>query len=185
MRAGFAAILLGVCIALGGAGTAHAEGEKGGQAGSSGGSSGGPSGDARNGPLEPMSVQGWDGGAYRDSKGSVYCELYDDYGNGAELLVGWDKYGFYLLVTDPNTLKLEPWSDFETTVAVDKIYRAKVKAFSYDVDMLELDFGTDRSAANALRKGDRMVLEEWDHWYTLHGTGAAIEAVEACFNRHR
>jgi hypothetical protein len=170
---------------MGGAGAAYAEGEKGGQAGSSGGSSGGRGGDTQNGPFEPMSVQDWGGGTYRDSKGSVYCEPYDDDGNGAELLVGWGKYGFYLLVTDPNTLKLEPWSDFETTVAVDEIYRAKVKAFSYDVDTLELDFGTDRGAANALRKGDRMVLEEWDHGYTLYGTGAAIEAVEACFNRYR
>jgi hypothetical protein len=184
MRKGFAAILLAICVAMGGAGITHAEGQKGGQSGSSNDGSGGSGGAARNSPFEPISVQGWDGGAYRDSKDTVYCELYDDYGNGAELLVGWDKYGFYLLITDPNTLKLEPWADFETTVSVDKLYRAKVKAFAYDTDLLELYFGTDRKAINALRKGDKMVLEEWDHWYTLHGTGAAIDAIEACYNRH-
>jgi hypothetical protein len=175
MRVGVAAILIAVIAALCGAGVVHADG-KGGQGSSSSGTGG---------PFEPISVQGWDGGAYRNSSGEAYCELYDDYGGKTSLLVGWDKYGFYLLITDPNTLKLEEYADLEVLVRIDKLYRGKVKAFAYETDELELDFGDDRKAINALRKGEKLVLEEWDHFYTLYSTGAAIAAVEDCFRRHR
>jgi hypothetical protein len=196
MRVQVAAILVAVVVALCSAGVVHADG-KGGQGSTSSGtggsgtssgsgSSGGGTGTApTNGPFAPMSVQGWDGGAYRNSSGEAYCELYDDYGSKTSLLVGWDKYGFYLLITDPNTLKLEEYADLEVLVSIDKLYKGKVTAFSYETDVLELDFGDDRKAINALRKGEKLVLEEWDHFYTLYGTGAAIAAVEDCFNRYR
>ena len=196
MRVRVAAILVAVIVALSGAGVVYADG-KGGQGSTSSGtggsgtssgsgSSGGGTGTApTNGPFEPMSVQGWDGGAYRNSSGETYCELYDDYGSNTSLLVGWDKYGFYLLITDPNTLKLDEYADLEVLVSIDKLYKGKVSAFSYETDELELDFGDDRKAINALRKGEKLVLEEWDHFYTLYGTGAAIAAVEDCYNRYR
>jgi hypothetical protein len=196
MRIRIAAILIAALTAMSGMDTVYADSEKGGQGGSSSGGTGsgtspgagssGESGSSDNsGPFEPMSVEGWDGGAYRNSSGNVYCELSDDYGNGVSLLVGWDKYGFYVLIVDPDTLKMDPWADFQTVVSVDRLYRAKINAFSYDTDELELDFGDDRKAVNALRKGERLMLEEWDHWYTLYGTGAAIAAVEDCYKRYR
>ena len=37
----------------------------------------------------------------------------------------------------------------------------------------------------ALRKGVKLVLEEWDHSYTLYGTGVAVPTVEDCFTRYR
>lgn len=193
MRNRIAAILVAALMVVGGLGAALADSQKGGQGSSSGGTSGSGTGSgsggggssSSNGPFQPISVQGWDGGAYRNKDGSVYCELSDDYGNGVSLYVGWDKYGFYLVIIDPNVLKMEPWSDFETEVSIDKIYRGKVPAYSYDADELELDFAEDTKGINALRKGERLTLIEWDHWYTLYGTGAAIGAVQDCYSRYR
>jgi hypothetical protein len=191
MRNGIAAILVAAVMIVGWAASAPADSQigHGTMSGSSDGASSSGSADSSNSddapPFAPMSVEGWDGGAYRLSNGGIYCELSDDYGSGVSMLVGWDQNGFYLMVTDPNTLKMDALENFETVVSVDKTYRAKVKAFAYDTDQLELDFYDDRKGISALRKGVKLVLEDWDHWYTLYGTNAAIAAVEDCFNRYR
>jgi len=194
MRNRIAAILLAAVMAMGGFGAVHADSQKGGQGGTSGGGSGSGTssgagssggGSGYTGLFDPLSVEGWNGGAYHDTVGELYCALSDDYGSGVSLILGWDKFGFYLVIIDPDTLKLEPSNKFETIVSVDRLYRAKVDAVAFDTDELELDFGADRKAVNALRKGEKLTLEEWDHFYTLYGTGAAIAAIEDCYNRHR
>jgi hypothetical protein len=198
MRNGIAAILVAAAMIVGWAASAFADSQigHGTMSGSSSGGSpsgngssapdnGGSAGSGDSAPFARVSAEGWDGGAYRNSKGEVYCELSDDYGSGVSLILGRDQYGFYLVITDPDTLHLDPKSDYQTVVSIDRIYKAKIPAYPWETNQLELDFGDDRKGINALRKGTKLVLEDWDHWYTLYGTNAAIAAVEDCFNRYR
>jgi len=198
MRSGIAAILVAALAVTGAMASAFADSQSGHgtMSGSSGagtpsgnGSSapdnGGSAGSGDSAPFVRVSAEGWDGGAYRNSKGKVYCELADDYGGGVSLILGWDEYGFYLVITDPDTFNLDELDEFETTVSIDRIYKGKVPAYAWAKDELELDFGDDAKGVAALRKGVKLVLDEWDHWYTLYGTGAAIAAVQDCFSRYR
>jgi hypothetical protein len=189
MRNRFAIILIAALLAMGSASAAYADSQQGGKgtmSGSSGSGSSGSTGDSGSGsPFALVSAEGWDGGAYRNSQGEVYCELSDDYGSGVSLILGQDQYGFYLVITDPSTFDLEDMSEFEAMVSIDRIYRGKIPAYSWARDQLELDFGNDRQGINALRKGVKLLLEDWDHWYTLYGTGTAIAAVQDCFSRYR
>lgn len=134
--------------------------------------------------VEPLDLEGWIGGAYRGFEDEIYCEVSDDYGDGTVFYVGWDEVGFYVLIEDPNTFDLEEFSEFDTEITIDDFYRHTVEAFALDADTLDLTFGDDREAVEAFRKGVKLNLEQWDHWYTLYGLGKAIRALESCYKRH-
>lgn len=140
---------------------------------------------ADDGPIESLPIEGWDGGAYYDEfNDEYYCELSDDYGEGATIWVGWDADGYYLTITDPNTFELKVFEDIDVVISIDDFYKATITAFSLDKDTLDFVFGQDRTAIEAFRKGIKLYFEEWDHWYTLYGLGKAIKGLEDCYNRH-
>lgn len=135
--------------------------------------------------VEALEIEGWSGGAYQGTnEGEVYCEVSDDYGEGVTIYVGWDDIGFYVLIEDPNTFELEALAEFDTTITIDDFYHRTVEAFALDVDLLDLTFGDDREAVQAFRKGYKLHLDQWNHWYTLYGLGKAIPALESCYQRH-
>jgi hypothetical protein len=199
MRNGIAAILVAALAVMGAAASALADSQSGHGTMSGSSGAGTPSGSGSSAPdsgatgtsdsrapFAAISVEGWEGGAYRNSKNEVYCELSDDYGSGVSLILGWDQYGFYLAITDPATFNLDDMADgFGAKISIDRIYKGTVPAYYWGTHELELDFGEDSRGVAALRKGVKLVLEDWDHWYTLYGTNAAIAAVEDCFNRYR
>jgi len=173
-------------FALGGA---LADDQKGARAGSGGSSSSSSSSSEEstddNTPVEPLSIEGWDGGAYYDDfNDEYYCEVGDDYGEGVTIWFGWDVDGLYMTIEDPNTFNLEEFADTDATVAIDDFYKADYKAFSLDKKTLDFIIGHDRNAIDAFRKGEKMTLYPWDHWYTLYGLAKAIRALEDCYGRH-
>jgi hypothetical protein len=132
--------------------------------------------------IESWSVQGWDGGAYRNSDtGEVYCAMWDDYGSGTGIWLGWDVTGFYINLTDPGSLNLQTDTTFWTAFRIDTIYYADVEAYVMDPTTINIDFGQNRNAINAIKAGQKMFLDEWELWYTLIGTGAAVSSLETCY----
>jgi len=175
-----AAVLSGVLL-----GGAAADVQKGARAGTASPPSTTDQNASTDDPIEPMSVEGWDGGAYYDDfNGEYYCELSDDYGDGVTIWVGWDADGFYMTIDDPKTLKLEEFKDIDVTLVIDDFYKQDFKAFSLGTTSLDFVFGEDRTTIEALRKGVKLTLYPWDHWYTLYGLGNGIKALEDCYRRH-
>jgi len=130
--------------------------------------------------IESWNVEGWEGGAYRNAdSGEVYCALWDDYGDDAGIWLGWDSLGFYMNVTDPVYLALDPDSTFWTGFRVDQRYSADV--YVMETDTFNIDFGHNKNAIEAVKSGERMYFDELDIWYTLYGTRKAVEAIENCY----
>jgi hypothetical protein len=136
-------------------------------------------------PVEALSVEGWDGGAYYDDyDDEYYCEVSDEYGEGVTIWFGWDVDGLYMTIDDPNTFDLETFVDVDATVSIDDFYRQDFKAFSFGPDTLDFVIGHDRTTIEAIRRGEKMTVYPWDHWYTLHGLARALQALEDCYNRY-
>lgn len=137
------------------------------------------------GPIEPLSIEGWEGGAYYDDfNEEYYCEIEDDYGEGVTIWFGWDVDGLYMTIDDPNTFELEEYIDIDASLAIDDFYRQDFKAFSLGKAMLDFVIGHDRTTIDAIRRGEKMTVYPWDHWYTLYGLGKAVQALEDCYNRY-
>jgi hypothetical protein len=170
-------------LMLGGATADVQKGARGGTSGATSAPSGSPD---DSGLIEPLSVAGWAGGAYYDEfSDENYCELSDDYDGGVTVWVGWDSDGFYLTITDAATFKVEAYQDIQVALRIDGFFKRTVTAYSLDTDTLDFTFGEDRQAIDAFRKGIKLYLDQWDHWYTLYGLGKAITALEDCYRRNK
>lgn len=183
---GWVALIAGIAVSGFLLGQAAADVQKGARAGTTGSPSTTPDATtSSDDPVESMSVEGWDGGAYYDDvSNEYYCELSDEYGDGVTIWVGWDSDGFYMTIEDPNTFKVEAYTDVSATIVIDDFYKHDFKAFALDAASLDFSFGGDRETIEAIRKGEKMTLYPWDHWYTLYGLGKAVKALEDCYHRH-
>lgn len=132
--------------------------------------------------VESWSVQGWEGGAYSNaSTGEIYCALWEGYGAGAGIWLGWDATGYYMNVTDPEGFNFQPDTTFWTSIRVDQIYQADVEAYVIDPATLNIDFAQNRQAITAMRSGNKLYFDAWTIWYTLIGSAAAVSAIENCY----
>lgn len=134
--------------------------------------------------IQPLSVAGWEGGAYRRDDGRPLCALWDTYGEGVGLWLGWDETGFYIDVVDPR-LGLEPGQVYGATLQIDDRWRAEAEGYAIAADTLAITFGQDEAAISAFRGGKELYLPEIDRSYTLHGTKDAIVALIRCYRALR
>lgn len=135
--------------------------------------------------IESWNVKGWEGGAYRNaSTGEIFCALWDDYGSGTGMWLGWDSTGFYINLTDPEDFNFQPETTFWTPVRIDNRYQADFEAYAMDSASINIDFATNRKAIDAVRFGEKIFFDDWNLWYTLNGSDAAITAIETCFRNY-
>ena len=132
--------------------------------------------------IESWSAEGWEGGAYRNlESGEIYCAVWDDYGDESGVWLGWDGLGFYMNISDPLYLVLEPDTTFWTSFRVDDSYSADVEVYVMEADTFNIDFGHNKNAIDAVKGGEEMYFDELDVVYTLYGTRAAIDMIESCY----
>jgi hypothetical protein len=133
--------------------------------------------------IQPLSVAGWEGGAYKRPDGRVLCAVWDQYAEGVGLWLGWDDTGFYIDIED-SRFQLEPDHLHPVTLQIDDRWRAEAEGYAIDATTLAVTFQTDPAALAAFRAGVRLFLIELDRAYTLKGTGDAIGALERCYKTH-
>ncbi|MGE3969399.1 MAG: hypothetical protein AB7F08_14250 [Dongiaceae bacterium] len=130
--------------------------------------------------IQPLSVAGWEGGAYRRDDGRVLCAVWDQYAEGVGLWLGWDETGFYIDVVDPR-LGLKPDHVYGATLQIDDRWRAEAEGYAIAADTIAITFGKDEAAISAFRGGKELYLPEIDRSYTLHGTKDAIAELLRCY----
>lgn len=133
--------------------------------------------------IQPLSVAGWDGGAYRRPDGRVLCAVWDQYAAGVGLWLGWDDTGFYIDIQD-DRFQLEPDRLHRVTLQIDDRWRANAEGYAIDATTIAVTFQTDPAALGAFRAGEKLYLLELDRVYTLNGTAEAIGALERCYAAH-
>ncbi len=132
--------------------------------------------------VESWSTQGWDGGAYQDPEsGEIYCLLWHEYGDGAEMQLGVDEYGYYMVLVDPEYFEFLSDEPFDTPVRIDDFYPIDFEAYAEGADALVIDLGTDVEVLELLANGERLTLDDWDIWYGLAGSADAIGALNDCY----
>lgn len=132
--------------------------------------------------VEPYSSGDWVGGAYATDDGlDAYCALWKDFGSGAGIWLGIDKFGHFIEITDPEFLDVQTTEPFETALTIDAFRGMLFEATPETPDTLMIDLGTDPTIMQRLAAGERLILETWGIWYRLDGTAAAIGALEQCY----
>jgi hypothetical protein len=131
--------------------------------------------------VQPLSVAGWEGGAYKRPDGRPLCALWDEYAEGVGLWLGWDETGFYIDVVDPR-LGLEPDRIYKATLQIDDIWGGTAEGYAITNDTLAITFGEDEAAIGAFRRGRKLYLQEIGRSYTLNGTRDAVAALMRCYH---
>ena len=135
--------------------------------------------------VEPFSVGDWAGGAYTTEDGNdTYCALWKDFGNNAGIWLGFDRFGHFIEITDPEYLDVQATEPFQTALTIDELTGMLFEATPETPDTLLIDLGTDPAIIQSLAAGDRLVLETWGIWYRLDGTAAAIDALGRCYSTY-
>ena len=135
--------------------------------------------------VEPFSVGDWAGGAYTTENGNdTYCALWKDFGNNAGIWLGFDRFGHFIEITDPEYLDVQATQPFQTALTIDELTGMLFEATPETPDTLLIDLGTDPAIIQSLAAGDRLVLETWGIWYRLDGTAAAIDALGRCYSTY-
>jgi len=134
--------------------------------------------------IQPLSVAGWEGGAYKRPDGRPLCALWDEYATGVGLWLGWDETGFYIDVVDPR-LGLEPGHLYKATLQIDDLWGGTAEGYAISADTLAVTFGEDAAAIGAFRRGSKLLLKEIGRSYTLNGTKDAVAALIQCYHAIR
>jgi hypothetical protein len=132
--------------------------------------------------IDWITVGPWEGGAYQSAAdGSIYCAVWDDYGAGTGIWIGWDSTGLYLNITDPDDFYFQEGQTFWTNVRLDNIVQWDAEAYVSYSDTINIDFANRRDLIDPLRYADTIFLDGLGVWYTLVGSDEAVQAVENCY----
>lgn len=132
--------------------------------------------------IDWITVGPWEGGAYQSAAdGSIYCAVWDDYGSGIGIWLGWDSTGFYINVTDPGNFNFTEGQSFWTQVRLDNIVQFEAEAYVSYYDTINIDLAQRRDLIDPFRYAEWLYFDGLGTSYSLVGSDEAVQAVENCY----
>lgn len=132
-------------------------------------------------------VGDWSGYAYFNDETHAFshCALAGDYKSNISLVFVWSESGLSLGLSKPRW-KLDRGASYQFHMRIDSVWEQYVSAYVFSDHGLRVDFGFDRRAINAFKRGYRLTVstEGETFRFKLTGTAHGLARLNHCYSQN-